>query len=104
MLLAGGDLIESFQLPGLWAIEDLDHILGDYGCLVLERTGADTHSFLLENDVLYRHRRNVFVIKQLIHNDISSTKVRLFVKRKFSIKYLVPDAVVDYIYNHQLFQ
>lgn len=56
MLLAGGDLIESFQVPGLWALEDLHHILGDYGCLVLERTGSDTHSFLLENDILYQHR------------------------------------------------
>jgi nicotinamide mononucleotide adenylyltransferase len=103
MLLAGGDLIESFQVPGLWAPEDLHHILGDYGCLVLERTGADTHSFLLENDVLYQHRHTVFVIKQLIHNDISSTKVRLFVKRGFSIRYLVPDPVVEYIYQHRLF-
>jgi nicotinamide mononucleotide adenylyltransferase len=104
MLLAGGDLIESFQVPGLWAIEDLHHILGDFGCLVLERTGSDTHSFLLENDILYQHRKNVFVIKQLIHNDISSTKVRLFVKRGFSIKYLLPDSVIAYIVEHGLFK
>jgi nicotinate (nicotinamide) nucleotide adenylyltransferase len=56
VLLAGGDLIESFQVPGLWDTDDLHHILGDYGCLVLERTGSDTHSFLLENDILYQHR------------------------------------------------
>lgn len=31
-------------------------------------------------------RRNVIVIKQLIYNDISSTKVRLFVRRGMSIK------------------
>jgi nicotinic acid mononucleotide adenylyltransferase len=32
------------------------------------------------------YRRNVIVIKQLIYNDISSTKVRLFVRRGMSIK------------------
>eukprot|EP00158_Paraphelidium_tribonemae_P002215 Partr_v1_DN25201_c1_g1_i3_m17000 putative (Nicotinamide) nucleotide adenylyltransferase len=104
VLLAGGDLIESFQVPGLWAVEDLHHILGKFGCLVLERTGADTHSFLLENDLLYQYRRNIQVVKQLIHNDISSSKVRLFVKRGFSIKYLLPNAVIDYIMQSGLYQ
>jgi nicotinamide mononucleotide adenylyltransferase len=104
ILLAGGDLIESFQIKGLWDTDDLHHILGDYGCCVLERTGSDTHSFLLENDILYQHKNNVYVVKQLIHNDISSSKVRLFVKREFSIKYLLPDIVAQYIYENGLFK
>lgn len=37
------------------------------------------------------------MIKQLIYNDISSTKVRLFVRRRMSIKYLLPSTVIDYI-------
>ncbi|GES82020.1 nicotinate (nicotinamide) nucleotide adenylyltransferase [ [Rhizophagus clarus] len=78
LLLAGGDLIESFKTPGLWSDDDLHHIVGDYGCLIVERTGADVWGFLLSHDILYQHRKNVYVIKQLIYNDISSTKVRLF--------------------------
>lgn len=46
---------------------------------------------------------NVTVIKQLIHNDISSTKIRLFVKRGMSIKYLLPNPVIDYIHAHGLY-
>lgn len=46
---------------------------------------------------------NVIVIKQLIHNDISSTKIRLFVKRGMSIKYLLPDPVINYIHQHKLY-
>lgn len=65
--------------------QQLHHILGDYGCIVLERTGSDTHSFLLVNDILYQHRRNVFVVKQLIHNDISSSKVRQVVECRDSV-------------------
>ncbi|CAG8551564.1 9208_t:CDS:2 [Ambispora leptoticha] len=103
MLLAGGDLIESFRIPNLWSNEDLHHILGDFGCLIVERTGADVWGFLLSHDILYEHRKNVYVIKQLIYNDISSTKVRLFVKRGMSIKYLLPNSVIKYIQQHQLY-
>lgn len=76
MLLAGGDLIESFGEPGVWSEPDLHIILGRFGCLIVERAGSDVWAFLLSHDILYHHRRNVIVIKQLIYNDISSTKVR----------------------------
>ncbi|KAI9301814.1 hypothetical protein BJ944DRAFT_270920 [Cunninghamella echinulata] len=103
MLLAGGDLIASFGHPGVWSSEDLHHIVGIYGCVIVERTGTDVYGFLLSHDILYQHRMNVIVIKQLIHNDISSTKIRLFVKRGMSIKYLLPDPVIDYIHQHKLY-
>jgi nicotinamide mononucleotide adenylyltransferase len=62
--------------PGVWADNDLQHILGRYGCLIVERTGSDVWGFLLSHDILYKNRKNILVIKQLIYNDISSTKVR----------------------------
>lgn len=104
MLLAGGDLIESFGEPGVWAEPDLHHILGGYGCLIVERTGSDVWSFLLSHDILYHHRRNVIVVKQLIYNDISSSKVRLFVRRGMSIKYLLPNSVIQYIHDKRMYR
>ncbi|KAK9350165.1 hypothetical protein V1523DRAFT_420635 [Lipomyces doorenjongii] len=103
MLLAGGDLIESMGDPNVWADEDLHHILGRYGCLIVERTGADVRSFLLSHDIMYEHRHNVIVIKQLIYNDISSTKVRLFIRRGMSVQYLLPNSVIRYIEEHGLY-
>ncbi|ORX92954.1 Nucleotidylyl transferase [Basidiobolus meristosporus CBS 931.73] len=103
MLLAGGDLIESFGVPDCWVVKDLHHILGVYGCVVVERTGTDVYNFLLSHDVLNQYRKNVRVVKQLIHNDISSTKIRLFIKRGMSIKYLLPNEVIDYITQHKLY-
>jgi len=103
MLLAGGDLMESFGTPGVWSDEDLHHILGEYGCIIVERTGADVWSFLLEHDILHQHRKNVIVVKQLIHNDISSTKIRLFVKRGMTIKFLLPNSVIQYIKDYRLY-
>jgi len=104
VLLAGGDLIESFGSPGVWAPQDLHVILGRFGCLIIERTGSDVWAFLLSHDILYHHRKNVIVVKQLIYNDISSTKVRLFVRRGMSIKYLLPNSVIQYIEDHRLYR
>ncbi|KAI8984286.1 hypothetical protein BDF20DRAFT_815742 [Mycotypha africana] len=103
MLLAGGDLMASFGHPTVWSAEDLHHIVGRYGCVIIERTGTDVYGFLLAHDILYQHKLNIIIIKQLIHNDISSTKVRLFVKRGMSIKYLLPNPVIDYIQRHNLY-
>lgn len=103
MLLAGGDLIESMGEPNVWLDEDLHHILGRYGCMIVERTGSDVRSFLLSHDIMYEHRHNVLVIKQLIYNDISSTKVRLFIRRNMSVQYLAPSSVIRYIYEHRLY-
>ncbi|QOU18069.1 Nicotinamide/nicotinic acid mononucleotide adenylyltransferase 1 [Brettanomyces bruxellensis] len=103
MLLAGGDLIESMGEPNVWADRDLHHILGNYGCLIVERTGSDVRSFLLSHDIMYEHRKNILVIKQLIYNDISSTKVRLFIRRHMSVRYLLPNSVIRYIQEHHLY-
>lgn len=103
MLLAGGDLIESMGEPNVWAEQDLHHILGNYGCLIVERTGSDVRSFLLSHDIMYEHRKNILVIKQLIYNDISSTKVRLFLRRNMSVQYLLPNSVIRYIQEHGLY-
>ena len=103
MLLAGGDLIESMGEPNVWAEQDLEHILGNYGCLIVERTGSDVRSFLLSHDIMYEHRKNILVIKQLIYNDISSTKVRLFLRRNMSVQYLLPNSVIRYIQEHSLY-
>ena len=52
---------------------------------------------------LQQWRHNIRVIPQLIQNDVSSTNIRLFLKRGKSIRYYIPDKVVDYIYEHGLY-
>lgn len=52
---------------------------------------------------LARWRHNIYLVPQLIQNDVSSTKVRLFLRRGLSVRYLLPAAVVDYIEENNLY-
>lgn len=100
-LLAGADLIQTMSTPGVWSDKDLDHILGRYGTFIVERTGTDIDDALAS---LQPWKENIYVIQQLIQNDVSSTKIRLFLKRGMSVQYLVPAPVVDYIKQHRLYE
>jgi len=100
MLLAGSDLISTMSEPGVWSAQALDHILGRYGTFIVERTGTD---IARATEALSAWRHNIFIITQLIQNDVSSTKVRLFIRRGFSVRYLLPAPVVSYIEENGLY-
>lgn len=100
-LLAGADLIQTMSSPGVWSQEDLDHILGRYGTFIVERSGTDIDSAL---EALSRYKDNVFVIEQLVKNDVSSTKIRMFLRREMSVQYLMPASVIEYIEENGLYE
>lgn len=102
-LLCGADLLESFAKPGLWKDEDIEALVGKFGLVVITREGSNPYKFIYESDVLTRHQRNIHIVTEWIANEISSTKVRRALRRGDSVKYLVQDAVIDYIYKNALF-
>jgi nicotinamide mononucleotide adenylyltransferase len=87
--------------PGLWSPRDLEHILGDYGVFVLERAGTDIDEALAS---LKQWEDNIYYIPQVVPNEISSTKVRLLLRRQMSVDYLTPDDVIKYIEENGLYQ
>jgi len=82
-LLSGADLIQTMSEPGVWSQQDLDHILGRYGGFIIERSGTDMENALKS---LSQWRHNIFPIPQLVQNDVSSTKVRNFLRKDMSIR------------------
>ncbi|KIW08643.1 nicotinate (nicotinamide) nucleotide adenylyltransferase [Verruconis gallopava] len=100
-LLGGADLVETFVSPGVWAEADLDHILCDFGAFVIERAGTDLDDVL--SKLKPKWRDNIKVIHQQIRNDVSSTKIRTFLRKDMSIRFLVPDPVIKYIEKKQLY-
>jgi nicotinamide mononucleotide adenylyltransferase len=99
-LLAGADLVQTMSTPA-WSPDDLDHILRRYGAFIVERSGTDIDEALAH---LQPYKDQIYVIQQLIQNDISSTKIRLFLRREMSVQYLLPTRVIEYIYEHGLYE
>ena len=99
-LLAGADLIQTMSQPNVWSPEDLDLILGKYGAFIVERSGTDIDEALSS---LQQWKDNIYVIPQLIKNDVSSTKIRLFLRREMSVKYLIPTSVIEFIEANNLY-
>jgi len=103
LLLCGGDLIESFNAPGVWLPEHVEEILSKYGLVCLERSSADIKAVIKVNPTLEKHAENIHIFKD-VANEISSTAVRDYVSKGWSVKYLVPDAVEQYILQHNLYK
>lgn len=68
--------------------------------MIVERSGTDMDEALAS---LKQWEDNIYVIHQMIQNDVSSTKIRLFLKRDMSIQYLIPEPVIRYIEQNRLY-
>eukprot|EP01133_Synstelium_polycarpum_P014800 gene14800-17499_t len=104
-LICGADLLSSFNVPKLWADDDMDAITSSrYGIICIERQGSDITKIIEVNPILTRNKAGIQQVPVGMTNDVSSTKLRDLVNRGKSIKYLTPDAVIDYISENKLYQ
>ncbi|KAM9350823.1 nicotinamide/nicotinic acid mononucleotide adenylyltransferase 1-like [Symphorus nematophorus] len=103
MLLCGADVLESFGIPNMWKEEDIAEIVGCYGLVCITRCGNDPHKFIHQSDMLWKYRKNIHVVHEWVTNEISATHVRRALRQGRSVKYLLPDAVVYYIQEHDLY-
>lgn len=102
-LLCGTDILESFQVPGLWKPEDIKEIVANHGMVCITRAGSSAQTFIYESDLLWKYRENITIVEEWITNDISATKIRRALRRGQSVRYLVPDDVQAYIEKHNLY-
>jgi len=104
VLVCGSDLLDSFNTPGLWAAQDIRDILNKHGIACVSREGTSPESIVWDNDLLYASKEHIHLLRQYIPNDISSTRIRRAISRGMSVKYLVPEPVIDYIIKHKLYR
>jgi len=102
-LVMGADVLESMLVPGLWAEDDMEAILGEFGVVVSERVGADTRRLIASTPLFAKHAEMIHVCEPRVTNDISSTLVRNQLSAGLSTRFLTPDAVADYARAHGLY-
>ncbi|XP_069771663.1 nicotinamide/nicotinic acid mononucleotide adenylyltransferase 1 [Narcine bancroftii] len=103
MLLCGGDVLESFGVPNLWKKEDIEEILGRFGVVCINRLTCNLQKCIYESDIIWKFRNKIHLVHEWIVNDISATKVRRALRRGQSVKFVIPDPVIEYIHRHQLY-
>lgn len=102
-LLCGADLLESFGKRDVWLEEDIDAIVGQHGLVVITREGSNPNKFIYDSDILSRHMHNIHIVTEWIPNEVSSTRIRRAFKRGESVRYLIQDSVIDYIYKNGIY-
>jgi len=103
LLVCGGDLLETFSTPGLWQDEDITEIVKNYGLVVISREGSNPEKYVYEHDILHKYKENIHLVTERVPNDISSTRIRRCIQRGESIRFLVPDPVIEYIHTNNLY-
>ncbi|MBK7637843.1 MAG: nicotinate-nucleotide adenylyltransferase [Saprospiraceae bacterium] len=89
-LIMGGDSLERIEK---W--KNAEKLLRDYEIFVYKRSDSDISKF--------EHLENIKVIEAPLL-DISATFIRDALKNKKSIRYLVPDAVFDYLQHSTMYR
>jgi nicotinamide mononucleotide adenylyltransferase len=102
-LLCGADVLESFNTPGLWSVQDMQAITKEYGIVTITRAGNDPLKSIHLSDCLFENMKNIFIVREWVPNEISSTEVRRARSRGQSVRYLVPDAVIRYMEKEKLY-
>lgn len=102
-LLCGADFLNTFKIPGLWLDDHVEDLVGRFGLVCVSRGSLQPERAVHESDTLYRHRQNIFLVREWVRNETSATEVRRALRRGLSVKYLIPDSVIDYIHKHNLY-
>ncbi|XP_062832624.1 nicotinamide/nicotinic acid mononucleotide adenylyltransferase 3 isoform X3 [Anolis carolinensis] len=102
-LLCGADFLKTFQVPDLWKEEHILEIVGKFGLVCISRAGSDSSQCILKSEVLSRYQHNIHLVREWIQNEISATSIRQALCKGQSVKYLVPDSVISYIKQHNIY-
>lgn len=97
-LIIGTDNLLEFE--SWYKIETL---LQNFKVIVLARNEDDVQQIISENKLLSKYHERIIESKTKIKTNLSSSLVRELIKDKKSIKYLLPDEIIKYIKDNNLY-
>lgn len=80
-----------------------EELVTKFKILVLERGDDNFEQIMQKDNFLIKHRDSFIALKENIRTNLSSTFVRKNIKEGKSIKYLIPDEVLKYIKDNNLY-
>lgn len=96
-------IIGTDNLKELYWWYEIDALLQNFKVIVIARD-EDNIEEIIENDkVISKYKKSFIKTNISIRTNLSSTYVRNLIKDKKQVKYLLPDEVIDYIYNNNLY-
>jgi nicotinic acid mononucleotide adenylyltransferase len=105
----GADVVQSMLNEQVWTEEEVNRIMSDYGVTCITRLIASKSdpSNISMNSIIemlpIKWKENIDVVEDWVFNDISATNIRKQLENGLSVKYIVPDAVIDIIYQYGLY-
>ncbi|XP_062970274.1 nicotinamide/nicotinic acid mononucleotide adenylyltransferase 3 isoform X5 [Cynocephalus volans] len=102
-LLCGADILKTFQTPNLWEDAHIQEIVEKFGLVCVGRAGHDLKGYISESPILRRYQHNIHLAREPVLNEISATSIRRALGQGQSVKYLLPDTVIAYIKDHNLY-
>lgn len=87
----------------MWRDDHVEEVVGRFGLICVSRGGFQPERAVHESDRLTRYSGNIHLVREWVRNDTSATEVRRALRRGRSVKYLLPDSVIDYIHQHKLY-
>ncbi|XP_038606535.1 nicotinamide/nicotinic acid mononucleotide adenylyltransferase 3 isoform X1 [Tachyglossus aculeatus] len=101
--LCGADLLKTFQTPNVWKSEHIQEIVERFGIVCLNRPGYDPLRYISESALLTRYQHNIHLVEDWKQSETSATQIRQAIRQGKSVKYLVPDSVIAYIKEHNVY-
>ncbi|GAB5576796.1 nicotinamide/nicotinic acid mononucleotide adenylyltransferase 1 [Prionailurus iriomotensis] len=102
-LLCGADILKTFQTPNLWKEAHIQEIVEKFGMVCVSRTGHNPKEYISGSAILQRYQHNIHLVREPVQNELSSTYIRRALSQGQSVKYLLPDTVITYIKEHNLY-
>lgn len=97
-LIIGTDNL--LELENWYKVETL---LQNFKIMVLARDEDDVQKIISHNKLLSIYSSNIIECQSKIRTNLSSSLIRNLIKEKKSIKYLLPDEIIGYIKNNNLY-
>lgn len=96
-------IVGTDNLKILYTWKRAEDLVSKYKILVMERENDNMREIIEENPLYAKYKQNFIAIDQEIRSNYNSTYVRNQIKKGKSVRYLLPNEVLEYIEKNKLY-